>query len=157
MTNKEKLDEAIKEAKEKNSKELAFMKVNLAEKLKSITPYLNEIADLVQEIGYRIEYYAGGDGISKTLIIKDNAIVFYDGYGDGFSYVPHDSFWFCTKERKKILSLKRQYGIACDAECFLKIRRESIIEYIIQSAVKKEMKKDIDVDSYYKIEKVSEK
>lgn len=156
MTNKEKLDEAIKEAKEKNSRELAFMKTDLTERLRNIMPYLNEIADLVQEIDYRIEYYAGGDGISKTLIIKDNAIIFYNGYGDGFSYVPHDSFWFCTKERKKILSLRKQYGIACNAECFLKLRRESIIEYIIQSAVEKEMKKDIDVDSYYKIKRVSE-
>lgn len=152
MTNKEKLDEAIKEAKEKNSKELAFMKADLTERLRNIMPYLNEIADLVQDIGYRIEYYAGDDdGISKTLIIKDNAIVFYDGYGDGFSYVPHDSFWFCTKGREKILSLRKQYGIACDAECFLKVRRESIIEYIIQSVAGKEVKKDIDVDSYYKI------
>lgn len=56
MTNKEKLDEAIKEAKEKNSKELAFMKTDLAERFRNIVPYLNEIADLVQEIGYRIIY-----------------------------------------------------------------------------------------------------
>lgn len=151
MTNKEKLDEAIKEAKEKNSKELAFMKAELTEKLRNITPYLNEIADLVQGIGYRIEYYAGGDGISKTLVMKDNAIVFDNGYGDGFSYVPHDSFWFCTEGRKKILSLRKQYGIACEAEFILKERHASIIEYIIQSAVEKEMKKDIDIDSYYKI------
>lgn len=151
MTNKEKLDEAIKEAKEKNSKELAFMKTDLTEKLRNIIPYLDEIADLVQEIGYRIEYYAGGDGISKTLIIKDNAIVFDNGYGDGLSYVPHDSFWFCTTGRKKILSLRKQYGIACEAERILKERHVSIIEYIIQSAAEKEMKKDIDVDSYYKI------
>jgi hypothetical protein len=151
MTNKEKLNEAIKEAKEKNSKELAFMKADLTERLRNIIPYLNEIADLVQEIGYRIEYYAGGDGISKTLIIKDNAIVFDNGHGDGFSYVPHDSFWFCTKERKKIFSLRKQYGIACEAELILKERRASIIEYIIQSAVGKEVKKDINVNSYYKI------
>lgn len=63
MTNKEKLDEAVKKAKEKNSKELDFMKTNLGEKLKSITQYLDEIADLVQGIGYSIKYYAKSDDI----------------------------------------------------------------------------------------------
>lgn len=147
MTNKEKLDKAIKEAKEKNSKELAFMRTELTKKLQSMTPYLNEIADLVQYINYRIEYY----DINMTLIMQDNAIVFKDKNGDGFRYIPHNSFWFCEQERKNILSLRKQYGIACEAERILKERHASIIEYIIQSVAKKEMKKDIDVDSYHKI------
>lgn len=147
MTNKEKLNEAVRKAKEKNRNELAFMKADIAKKLKSMMPYLNEIADLVQYINYRIEYY----DINMTLIMQDNAIVFKDKNGDGFRCIPHNSFWFCEQERKNILSLRKQYGIACEAERILKERHASIIEYIIQSVVKKEMKKDIDVDSYYKI------
>lgn len=151
MTNKEKLDEAVKKAKEKNNKELDFMKTNLGEKLKSITQYLDEIADLVQGIGYSIKYYAKSNDISMILIIKEKAIIFENEEGDGFRYIPHDGFWFCSKETKSILSLRKQYEIACDAEYILKERHAFIIEYIIQSAVKKEMKKDIDGDSYYKI------
>lgn len=151
MTNKEKLDEAVKKAKEKNSKELDFMKASLTEKLKSIVPYLDEIADLVQGIGYNIKYYAKSDDISMILIIKKKAIVFENKEEDGFRYIPHDGFWFCSKETKSILSLKKQYEIACEAKNILKERQAFIIKYIIQSAVKKEMKKDIDGDSYYKI------
>lgn len=49
MTNKEKLDKAIKEAKEKNSKELAFMKAELTENLKILHRILMKSLILFRE------------------------------------------------------------------------------------------------------------